>query len=119
LRRAGGESEVEHQLRQRGCVAAQETAVAAIGGRNGTGAIGQRGGRVERLPLPFSGTGAPAGVPLMLKCTVPVGVPAAAVVADTVAVQVTDCVATDGLTEEIRTVCVGVVRIFSVTASVV
>ena len=54
----------------------------------------------------------------MLNCTIPAGVPAAGEVDDTVAVKVTVWPATDGLTEELSKVCVGVVNAFSATASI-
>src|SRR5688572_31266336 len=51
-------------------------------------------------------TGAPTGVPLSRNCTVPLGVPAPGATALTVAVKVTACPTTDGLTDEVTAVVV-------------
>ena len=67
------------------------------------------------MPLPFSAIGAPSGLLPSLNCTVPVGVPDPGGIAVTVAVNVTDCPNTEGLTVDVTavpvptrlTVCVG------------
>ena len=51
-------------------------------------------------------TGAPKFTPSIVNCTVPVGVPVAGGTGATVAVKVTDCPNTDGLTDDVTVVVV-------------